>query len=103
MKFSQKMLRIGNFEKLSFFESAILDSILMLSLVSSKVLAMHNITLYSVCIDYASALYCATGLREIIFIERTNLFSFGKVNEDLTVENLEHKTINCKLFSNNIS
>ena len=58
--FHKKKLRIGNFEKLSFFESAIFASsswilgyqgwveILMITLVYSKNISVHNILLHSV-------------------------------------------------------
>ena len=75
MKFSQKNLRIGDFEKLSFFESAILEffskkklfllnphenqskllgyqgwvEILMITLVYSKRVSVRNNLLHSVC------------------------------------------------------
>jgi hypothetical protein len=63
MKFSQNFLRIGDLEKLSFFESAILNfflhpskllghqgwvKILMITLVSSKRVSVRNNLLHSV-------------------------------------------------------
>ena len=46
MKFKQKKLRIGEFEKLSFFESATLD---YPTLVYSKRVSVLNSLLHSVC------------------------------------------------------
>ena len=81
MKFSQKILRIVDLEKLSFLGLAILiffllhphenqsqimwqndwDSILMFYMVSSKFLAVRNIMLYSVILNQLKMLLNSVG------------------------------------------
>ena len=87
--FREKILRIGDFEKWAFFESAILNfffekkkkfasfpwwvKILMFSLVSRKFLAMRNIVLYSV-IQYALDLRKILGVAKKFLKSRSFLF-----------------------------